>query len=172
MVSFVYDRRAARQVVIWLSIIFSTIAGIYLAGIRVNTSGSVEQIFWVVNKPKYPLEIGQYVSICLPQEFVEKHELSKHFPHGGQCGGAETMLKRIIARPGDYMTVDENGVKIGDTYQNLSRPHPSLVRIEPGTVKIPPRMVAVMGDTIDSLDSRYFGAIKVSWITNAARPLF
>jgi len=104
--------------------------------------------------------------------FAATEAMSPHF-RGGQ-----TVIKRVVGVSGDRVTVDATGTAIN----GVPRPNSDLAlattlqqpirALERANVEVPPAHLWVMGDTRDSFDSRYWGALPVEQVRGRAYALF
>ncbi len=142
----------------------------YYAGLRINTDRSMSAIFWRLSSQ--PIKRNSYVLICLPRWFVTQHSLDRHFPRGGRCGGILPLIKQVIAHENDQISINANGVSVNSMYIQHSKPLPHVVRHHNQQTIVPQNRFVVVGQTFDSLDSRYFGLVHKEWIESSITPLF
>lgn len=159
------------KTLVLVTLILSSVAVLfYTAGVRINIDNSVAGLLWRVSKA-IPQRNG-YVVVCLPDWFVARHVLEKHFPGGGRCGGVLPLLKQVVAIENDNIKIDHSGIVVNSVPVAHSRPLPQLRRIANKKGKVPKNKIVIAGQTNDSLDSRYFGFIEVEWIESSVTPLF
>jgi len=145
-------------------------------GVYVNTSSSVDgTLFYSI-----PYEQGspdQYVVLCPDHTFSSKYNLIDYTRDAGNCGGSIPLLKRIIAYEYDYLVVNNAGISVNEADIPGTSPKPlssANTQLQPFNYRglVPSGYLAVIGDTADSFDSRYFGLVKESWIISAANIVF
>lgn len=93
-------------------------------------------------------------------------------------GSGDTLIKRVIAGPGQTVDIKENAVwvdgqKLDEPYTSGTPTLPLSESIMGGEIRypftVPAGQLWVMGDNrTDSLDSRYFGPIALSSVTSEA----
>lgn len=143
------------------------------AGLRLNYSHSVKGRLWQeVRKDNYYR--GDYVFICIQDKNVI--EQIKPYLLEGECGGSVGLLKKIVGVSGDTVSFSSEGISINKVKIDNSLPldrERLLHKLEPYKASqiIPHNYVVVVGETFDSLDSRYFGPIHKKWITGKALKL-
>jgi conjugative transfer signal peptidase TraF len=85
------------------------------------------------------------------------------------------MIKRVAALPGDMVCFQDDGLWIEGVRAATSRQRDAAGRAMPrarGCGLLMPGMALLLGDTSDSFDSRYFGAISQILILGKARALW
>ena len=178
----IIPRYSWSTVFVWVySIIFMITIGclVYAISSRldiayiINVSDSSDGVLWRVQEVT-PTK-GNYVVLCLPSGFIAQHGLAEHVesaPFRRSCGGLLPLIKQLVAVPGDYVDIDQLGIRVnGSLLPDSGR------LIEPASIDelhyiLPEHEYLVAGETADSLDSRYFGAIDKIWITGTAQQIF
>ena len=122
--------------------------------------------------------IGQII-VFHPPSGAEAEQCGRSHPASAPCdwpdrtSSSETFIKRIVAGPGDVITIQDghvirNGVREKDSYTNPCAPG-AFDCTYSTPIKIPKGMWFVMGDNRGvSDDSRYWGPIPGSWIIGNA----
>lgn len=136
---------------------------------RINLTPSVDGLIWKINTGARPIR-GDLALVCLPEDFVAQHRLDDHVTHTATntCGGIVPLLKRVVGIPGDQIGINDGGITINHTLLSHT------ARIISPTIPMNLRYILsankyiLAGDTVNSLDSRYFGEIDASWITGIA----
>ena len=155
-----------RSVIAWLASPVLLLVMGWLAGLRLNLTGSLPVGLYVIS-PSLPVR-GALVLVCLPAKVAEFARARGYVPRGVQCpGGVSAVGKPVVAIAGDTVTVTPagivvNGAAVPNTRTLASdrkgRRLPLLPAgrwvVEPGTVWI------VSSYSRYSFDSRYFGAIE------------
>jgi len=143
-------------------------------GIRINTSPSLPiGLYQVASGPDATL-----VEFCPPEPYGSMANARGYRQSGACPDGGAPLMKPVVARSGDVVSVSERGVAVNGrgllnsvplTRDTEGRP---LTRWPYGTYTVQPGTIwVVSGYHPRSLDSRYFGSIPVSLIRNRLRPL-
>jgi conjugative transfer signal peptidase TraF len=154
------------------------VAGVALAlRLRVNLTGSVPLGLYQL-RPVQELVPGDLVVACLPHELAEVGRARHYLGAGGCPGGVTPILKPVFALPGDTLVVRREGVERNGDLSPGSVPllaDRSGRALMPrfGREVVPPGAVWVLS-THDpaSWDSRYFGPLQLSSISDTARPVW
>jgi len=143
-------------------------------GIRINTSPSLPVgLYQVASGPDATL-----VEFCPPEPFASMAN-ARGYRQSGTCpDGGAPLMKPIVARAGDVVSVSKRGVAVSGrgllnsvplTRDTAGRP---LTPWPYGTYAVQPGTVWVVSDYhTRSFDSRYFGPISESLIRNRLRYL-
>lgn len=123
---------------------------------------------------------GKLVFACVDplNPVVELADRKKILAHGSRCPNTEIapFLKRLVAVPGDNISVTEKGIEINGKLQNNSTLEFSYFSklIHPGdSLVLTQNQYWIMSDyNKKSFDSRYFGAVEGSQIVNIAEPIW
>jgi conjugative transfer signal peptidase TraF len=167
----------------WGSLIAAALAaaallGAWAAGLHWNGTASMPEGLWLVSRPDGAVRRGEIVTLC-PSGTMATIGLARGYLEPGDCpDGSGLILKRIVAVPGDEVTVTEEGIAVNGTLIRQSRP---LLRDEagrpmnpvaPGVYHVGPEQVWVIS-THDprSFDSRYVGPVPAANVRGKARPL-
>jgi len=144
-----------------------------LAGLRYNYSQSVSGKLWY-EKRVNEYRKGDYVFLCIQDETI----LAQIKPYliGGDCGGSVGMLKKVVGVNGDVATFSKNGIFINGRKVKNTEPIDNkhlLYKLNAyeSTIILSRKHVVLVGETHDSLDSRYYGPIDTKWITGKATKL-
>jgi conjugative transfer signal peptidase TraF len=143
-------------------------------GIRINTSPSLPiGLYQVASGPDATL-----VEFCPPEPFGSLAN-ARGYRQPGTCpDGGAPLMKPVVARSGDFVSVSRRGVAVNGrgllnsvplTRDTGGRPLTPWALgtyiVQPGTIWV------VSGYHPRSFDSRYFGPVSVSLIRNRLRPL-
>jgi conjugative transfer signal peptidase TraF len=149
-------------------------------GIAINHTTSAPRGLWRVYPLSGPVERGQMVSFCPPDDAWFRRAREQGRLDYGRClGGYEPMLKTVRAISGDVVTVTADGVAVnGQLLANSA----ALARdgagremdVTPhGTYAVANGEVWVFSAyTPRSFDSRYFGPVATAQIEGEAKPLW
>ena len=131
----------------------------------------------LVNRIFESPRVGQIV-VFHPPEGADSERCGRVHPASAACDwpnpeSNETFIKRIVAGPGDVITIQDghvisNGRREADHYINPCAPAADGCTF-PTPIRVPRGMWFVMGDNRgDSDDSRFWGPIPASWIIGDA----
>lgn len=123
------------------------------------------------------LHIGEIV-VFHPPQGADNELCGRAHPNTAACDwpnpeSSETFIKRIVAGPGDVITIQDghvirNGHREADRYTNPCAPEQDDCTF-PTPIRVPRGMWFVMGDNRGvSDDSRFWGPIRASWIIGDA----
>ena len=169
--------RATRRV--WgLASPLAAFGACWLAGLRLNLTGSLPVGFYVVSRAAP--DRGALVLVCLPVSVAAFAKARGYVPRGGSCsGGLVPVGKHVCALPGDTVTVTSTGLLVNGTpvsnslpldVDHRGRPLPRLVvgryTVRPGTLWV------VSSYSRFSFDSRYFGPLETAEIGAHVRKLW
>ncbi|MBK5941857.1 signal peptidase I [Halochromatium roseum] len=90
----------------------------------------------------------------------------------------QTVIKRVVGVAGDRVAVDAAGTTINGVVRPNSDPALATTLQQPVTTfdrsefEVPPGHLWVMGDTRDSFDGRYWGALPIAQVQGRAYALF
>lgn len=125
----------------------------------------------------YTVGQSDVIGFCLRPD-IATYAMSRGYIDTGDCAdGSRRLLKRIVARAGDFVEVSDDGVFIngkflGDhTKPRLTDSHGREMPRFRFAGEIPYGYVFVLGDAPNSFDSRYYGAIALSDNDVYVRPL-
>jgi signal peptidase I len=122
--------------------------------------------------------VGQIV-VFHPPSGADSERCGRPHPASSACDSSdstessETFIKRIVAGPGDVITIDDghvirNGRRESDAYIRACAPQQSECSFTT-PIRIPKGMWFMMGDNRgDSDDSRFWGPVPTSWIIGDA----
>jgi conjugative transfer signal peptidase TraF len=154
------------------------LAGVYLAGGRVNVTKSIPRgLYWTISEP---IEHGSYVTFCPPDNEIFKIARTRGYVRYGLCPGRYGyLMKTVAAMAGDTVTSSVEGVTVNGQKLNLSAPivQDALGRALPTwngqAQKLGSNELLLMSDTdATSFDSRYFGVIEKSAVQAVVQPIF
>jgi conjugative transfer signal peptidase TraF len=150
------------------------------AGIRINHTPSLAQTVWRVTPVRRPLQRGQIVSFCPPDNAIIRQARARLYLGPGICpGGTEPLLKRIEALGGDRVSLGEAGVSVnGVLLAGTSRLRSDWRGRPIAVIGLGTRLIDAdafwAGATAHphSFDSRYFGPVPLSHVIGVATPIF
>ena len=163
---------------IYSSILISIVAIVMLGKcfkLSWNLTPSLPLGIYRVEKVDVASMKGKVVSFCPPNNEIFRIARDQGILKWGRCPfGFAPLLKRVVGVPGDVVRVD-NRVTINGKSVN----HGSLVKEVASIFKstrlariLTDQELWVMGDTADSFDSRYFGAIPVGVVIGQHQLVF
>lgn len=140
-----------------------------LIGVRLNLSESMDKgVYMVINKN---LEKGDLVIVCEPKAkfFLKKKETV--------CG-FEELLKRVVACPGDVISIDKKGISINGKFiknsekVNFNIPIDLFNNIMIDNYELNNDEYIILGDSKYSWDSRYYGVVKRKNIVDVVKLIY
>ena len=154
------------------------VVGFFLK-IKINTTNSLAGKIWIVADKKEP-NTGDVVSFCPPPSHPTfKMARERRYLVSGFCpGGYQPILKKVMAKAGDKVTICEKGVFVNGNFLEKSMPkkHDNLGKILPSyrikNFVLKDGMLLLIGDNSEnSFDARYFGIIDTIQVQNVLKPL-
>lgn len=145
-----------------------------LFGIRINTSPSLPiGLYHTTSDQK-----ARLVEFC-PIEPFGSLAIARGYRDRGVCAdGAAPLLKPIVARPGDVITLSERGIEVNGKFLPNTAPLATDTKGRPlspwrfGRYTVEPDDVWVASSyNRRSFDSRYFGPVRISSIRERLLPL-
>ena len=162
---------------LWLGSPLALLVGCWLAGLRLNLTGSLPIGLYLVSRaaPSH----GALVLICLPPAVAAFAKARGFVPRGGSCpGGVMPVGKRVLATPGDTVTVTIGGLVLnGVSVLNsgalaADRKGRPLPRLRLGRYVVGPGELWVFSSySPSSFDSRYFGPVPAAQVYASLRRL-
>jgi conjugative transfer signal peptidase TraF len=155
------------------------VLGAHASGLHINTSHSMPLGVWIaVADKQVPPLAGEAIAVCLPEAWG-RFAMARGYISAGKCpGGAEPVLKQVLAVPGDTVRVDADGLAVNDkpiantkplSVDAAGRP---LRAFPAGTYVVRWGDVWVAGDgNPRSMDSRYFGPVAAADVVARLQPL-
>jgi conjugative transfer signal peptidase TraF len=175
--------KISRKKKIILSILAANVialAGLWLAGepdlFTLNTTKSIPLgLYRLTHKDTDPLAV-----FCATGEQFAVATARGYLAHSHSCeNNFMPMIKPIVARPGDTVTVSQNGISVNgsllpnsraEAFDHLHRP---LEAWPNGTYHVMQNTVWVVSSYSEhSFDSRYFGPISTRLIQHHAHPIW
>ena len=145
------------------------------AGVRVNVTRSIPLGFYRATSAQ--VHKGDYVMFCPPARDVFRLALERRYIEPGSCpSGSYPMMKRVLAAKNDRVRIGPDGIAINGVSVPNSKPRstdeagralPSFV----GEGVLGSGDVILLGESLISFDSRYFGPIPRQQITTAIQPI-
>jgi conjugative transfer signal peptidase TraF len=168
----------AKSIVMTGCFLLALIASAQHAGIRINTTHSYPPGLYI--KTHDPIKKGALVIFCPPDTKAFQEARARGYIGPGFCpGGYEYMIKKILAAPGDHVTISDLGVTVNGTLLPNSKPMDVDLEGRPLphlTVDIPAldvNSVLLMSDySAKSFDARYFGVADRAMVISTVRPLW
>ncbi len=153
----------------WLAII-----AVY-AGVRFNLTPSLPMGLYVVSSA----DRAQLVTFCPPPLAPGDTAFSRGYAARGSCDdGGAPLMKPIVARAGDTVVIDANGIAVNGVIlpNSTARAVDSLGRQLPtysqGMYRVPAGFFwAISSYNPGSVDSRYYGPLSNIRIREFVRPL-
>lgn len=174
------SRRAALAVLSVYGVLFLIGQIASANGFIINHTDSAPMGVWRVQPLSGPVEHGQMVGLCPPDEAPFRLGRERGYLFYGRCPGRyEPLLKRVAAVAGDTVEVASEGVRVNGQLLPNSAP---LIRDGTGAPldAMPAKAYAVADGEIwlvstynpGSFDSRYFGPVKVGQLEGVASPVW
>jgi len=168
-----------RKLFLTIALCCISLFAFYLAGFRVNVSQSMPIGIWRVEPLKHKLQRGDIAWFCPPD--TKLFQLAKqrgYIPAGGCPGGYAHLLKRVVAVSGDQVVLNEQGLWVNGKHIQNSKPriHDSLghpmSRQALGSRILQKNSLWLVAGHPNSFDSRYFGTLPESVISETAYSVF
>ncbi len=148
-----------------------------MKGFHIEFNGTASMPIGFYREVHAPMRVGNLVSVCLPMA-VAKEGVERGYLSTGYCRGhAIAVLKKVIALPGDTVTVTTKGMQVGSHFYDApveSRDHNGkrVKRfISNGTYhKTPDVWLYGSNDFLQSWDSRYYGGVSLDAIQGQYKP--
>jgi len=151
-------------------------------GIVFTYTGSVPMGFYRAAASDEVIKRGDFVSVCLPTE-VAVFGIARGYIHSGYCsGGAEPLIKQVIAIPGDDVKLGAGVITVsrGNYHMDYVAPiqpydknHLSIKRaVHDGHYNAQGYWVYGAGSPNYSWDSRYYGSVAKKNIIEHLQPLW
>jgi conjugative transfer signal peptidase TraF len=147
-----------------------------LMGFRYVGSPSVPEGLWFLHQGS--LTRGAYALLCLPQNVAELGRRAGYLAVGNCPGNVLPLMKHVIALPGDRVQLASDGVRVNGVLMPRSRvqSHGSsgkriAARLTQADEIVAPGMIWVLGDSSNSWDSRYFGAVADTRVLGIGTPI-
>lgn len=159
-----------------LGLLSMLVAG-YFSGARFNMTESLPQgLYWRVERF---VSRDAYVRFCPPATAVFAEARRRGYLHDGHCpSGYRALIKRVSGVAEDTIAVEKDAIRVNGISLPLSaplsadmagRPLPCLDRKH---YVLTSAQLWAMSDTNGrSFDSRYFGPIDRSWVTDVVTPV-
>lgn len=147
-----------------------------LAGLRLNTTTSMPRGLY--RSVGGPVTTGAWVSVCLPSE-ISRFGVERSYLGAGSClNGTEPVLKVVAAVAGDVVEVTADGVAVNGELLAHSRPLErdrggrELAAYSAGARALAPDELWLHSPFEErSWDSRYFGPVPATCVTDVVAPL-
>ena len=160
-----------------LLVLFATLAGLCLAGVRINTTPSVPVgLYWLTDRPATK---GALAAFCPPKERVFLEAVGRGYLGPGFCpAGSIPLIKHVAALPGDFVQIEPSGVEIN----NQALPNSRQIKADPLGRPLPAlRFVGIVpkgqvllmaNENRFSFDGRYFGLVSSQNLFGSLTPLW
>ena len=170
--------RRGPPLVWWLASPLAVLAACWLAGLRLNLTGSLPVGLYLMSRAA-PVR-GAIVLACLPRGVAAFAKERGYVPPGGACpSGVLPVGKPVLALPGDTVTVTPTGLLVNAAPVPNSQPLTAdrkgrpLPRLAIGRYLVRPGALWVVSSySRFSFDSRYFGAVETRQIRASVRQLW
>jgi conjugative transfer signal peptidase TraF len=143
---------------------------------RINTSPSIPR--GIYRRVEEPLRHDGLVAVCLPAALAAI-ELHRGFLGRGSCpSGAQPVLKKVLALPGDRLCLTPAGFVRGGRLLAATMPKTTDRRGRPlshipfGSYRVRPGAIWLYAPLPNSWDSRYWGGVPISAVRESLRPLW
>lgn len=150
---------------------------VFVWDIGYNTSQSMPRGFYY-KVHSSTIHRGDTVAACLTWRW-SRIGLERHYLQAGRCvGGAAPVLKRVIAIPGDVVSVTKKGMLVNSVYINAplqEYDHQGLkieYGIQAGVQVSHGYWLYGSGSPKDSWDSRYWGSIQFRQVIGVYKSVF
>jgi conjugative transfer signal peptidase TraF len=157
-----------------LCLVILILIALVAAGVRLNVMPSAASgVYWLTAAPS-PLDHGLLVVVQTPESRRLMREL-----HGWLASWLLPIMKPIAALPGDQVCLLDGTLQIayGSTHEGYGpvltdhRGHRLPTWIDQGCRTIPEGSVFLASQAVQSLDSRYFGPVRMADIRHRAVPV-
>jgi type IV secretory pathway protease TraF len=143
-----------------------------LQHVRVVLTPSVPRGLYLLIDPPQPLRPGILVSFC-PPPAISALLVNRHLEPGGTCPGGSIPLAKRIQGFHSRVCATPSGLQVGDQLLPWPNVPPSLPVTRYGSCgPTSSDCVFLVGDSSDSLDSRFFGCVPESRIQHRLLPIF
>src|SRR5712691_8237284 len=166
------------RLVWWLGSAVALLGAAWLAGLRVNLTGSLPVGLYLAGRAS-PLR-GAIVLACLPPGVAAFARERGYVPRGGGCpSGVLPVGKPVLAVAGDTVTMTSSGLLVNGRPVPNSQPLTTdrkgrpLPRLAVGRYLVGSGQLWVLSSYSRlSFDSRYFGALQVDQVRAGLRRLW
>lgn len=157
---------------------FISLAIVYGAGVRINTTKSIPLgIYWITGES---VTKNSYVIFCPPAEESFLEARKRGYLAAGFCDGElGYMMKKVLAAKGDTVLFSASGVQVNGETLPLSARFPAdkfgraMPFPAPGPHLLKEDDLLLMSDVNPkSFDSRYFGLVNSKQIKSVITPIF
>ena len=142
-------------------------------GYRFNATTSAPVGVWKISEQRPGnVSVGQYVLICPPQHEVLNSLIRQGRMFKGKCeSGTVPFIKEVVAKGEGSFRVETEGVYIDDKLIDSTEPYPweNLIPAQASVIR-PDEFVAIQTMHPGSIDSRYFGPMRVSDVIGVIEP--
>lgn len=146
--------------------------------IGINWTNSMHQGIYIINlSPQNVYFKDQLVVVCIPDKKLAAMALERHYLSKGACPyGNAYELKRVVAVPGDSFKNQLNYLIINGLFRsnfhilNKDSNGNPIFSLLPTTGILKSSQYLVLGNSYNSLDSRYYGIVDTKFIMGRAYP--
>lgn len=148
----------------------------YVVGFRLVVTPSVREGWWYVGRLRFnasDIQVGQYAEVCVPRRAAALGLERGYLGEGsgiplvapGCRDGVYPVIKRVVAVGGDVVDISAAGMRVNGVPMNHSAQlgtdaHGRVIPAVPsGRYRVAPMHFWLLGDTVESWDSRYWGPI-------------
>ncbi len=154
-------------------VLYTVLLALGSAGYRINTTNSAPLGVWRLKSETLSnIQVGDYILLCPPKHPALKQLQQASVLPAGYCRNGEApFIKTVVALPGAFFAVTDQGVYIDGTLMPNSAPvdYGSLAVAEPGVVP-QGHLIGIQTLHPRSLDSRYFGPIPATSVFGVMEP--
>jgi conjugative transfer signal peptidase TraF len=149
---------------IFILIIFTSMFVLMkLFGVMINVTPSMKEGIYI--RAYGAIKRGDIVAACLPEPYKTIGLKNLYIEKGSKCDGADPVIKKIIAVPGDDVILDDNYIIVNNTRLPFKTLHKDsserVLNIYPRCRYLRTNGYWLIGtDSPKSWDSRYWGFIK------------
>ena len=161
------DKKTIVVLFSFLAILPIFLISMKIFGIIISYSGSIPIGFYRIVSNVDAIKRGDYISFCLPNKIAQMG-MSRGYIKSGNCvNGSKELIKKVIALPGDKITVTDNMLRINNNTAYYAPTHildknklPVHQFIKKGTRIARGYWVYGNNNSFYSWDSRYYGGIS------------
>lgn len=162
------------------ALVVSTIMFVLLANclpVRINLSASMPQGIYLLTAVS-TVNVGDFVMVCLDPVLAQL-ALQRGYLHAGNCANStQPLLKQVAAKSNDKVELLANAVIINgkilphSVTSSMDSSNRLLPAISRGTYILNAHQLWLYGtESAKSWDSRYFGAVDISYVVSVVNPL-
>lgn len=160
-------------IILFFLILFFSVTRFF--GITINITDSMEKGIYI--EQKKTISAGDIVSVCLSNS-DKKFGLDRRYLDAGEsCNGTLPVIKKIIAVPGDTVTLQNDFIRVNHIQYAYQTHHQDsqlrLLNAYPRGIYTNTTGYWLIGtNSQNSWDSRYWGPVKKEQILMVLKPLW